>query len=247
MFVASILPPHSYQPGTAALAHRSTTKLARHPCSEPATLRWDNALRGDRRPDSRGSQGTSEKCTPRWRYRPHHARRSRVFFDEAPQTPVRPRPIRALSRRQPPIAQRRRASDWCSERNRWPENTTTYQTTGQGARLDVGGRLCPNGFQVNTGDGSVALMWPTHDRYTTLSAQIGMDGLTTSTSSVATFFFVDSTNTRIPFTHGKLVFSASVPATGFLSVTMPIAHLSEVLMSVSGRGDVVDVVNDHLS
>ena len=113
------------------------------------------------------------------------------------------------------------------------EDTTTYRTTGQGARLDVGGRLHPNGFQVNTGNGGVTLMWPTHDRYTSLSAQIGMDGLGTATSSVATVSFVDSTYTRIPFTdRGNLVFSASVPTTGFLSVAVPIAHLSEVLMGV---------------
>ena len=64
---------------------------------------------------------------------------------------------------------------------------------------------------------------------------------------MATVSFVDSTYTPIPFTdRGKLVFSASVPTTGFLSVTVPLAHLSEVRMLV-GQGDVVDVVNDRLS
>ncbi len=45
------------------------------------------------------------------------------------------------------------------------ENATTYRTTAQGARRDVGGKLYPSGFQVNAADLSVTLIWPTHDRY----------------------------------------------------------------------------------
>lgn len=43
-----------------------------------------------------------------------------------------------------------------------------------------------------------------------------------------TVAFEDSTNTRIPFTdRGKLVFRASVRATGLLSVNVPIVHESK--------------------
>jgi hypothetical protein len=39
---------------------------------------------------------------------------------------------------------------------------TGYRTTEEGAHLDVGGRLYPNGFQVDLGEGSARLTWPTH-------------------------------------------------------------------------------------
>lgn len=92
--------------------------------------------------------------------------------------------------------------------------------------------------------------WTINDRYTTLSARVGMDGLDTDKAGV-TVSFEDSTNTRIPFvTGGKLVFQATVPTTGFISVSVNVAHESviQVSFSVAGSGgSVVDVVNDRLS
>ncbi len=40
-----------------------------------------------------------------------------------------------------------------------------YRTTGEGAHLDIGGKLYPNGFQVDSGTFAM-LNWPTRDRYT---------------------------------------------------------------------------------
>ncbi len=109
----------------------------------------------------------------------------------------------------------------------------TYRTTGQGARLDVGGKLYPNGFQVDMLS-YATLIWPTHDRYATLSAQLGTDGLDRNKGALVTVSFDDSTNTSIPFFDGgKLVFAASVPATGFISLSVPLAHIPEVKMLFS--------------
>ena len=68
-------------------------------------------------------------------------------------------PIEALLATPPPTT-----LEALGEQVSFGEDTTTYRTTGQGARLDVGGKLYPNGFQVNTGNGGVTLMWPAHDR-----------------------------------------------------------------------------------
>jgi hypothetical protein len=105
-----------------------------------------------------------------------------------------------------------------------------------------------NGFQVDSGTFAM-LNWPTHDRYASLSAQIGMDGLNTNKSVAVSVSFRDSTNTAIPFfDHGKLVFQATVPMAGLVSVSVPVAHESAVRIVFSTNyGSVVDVVNDRLS
>jgi hypothetical protein len=70
-----------------------------------------------------------------------------------------------------------------------------------------------------------------------------------SYGGVVTIAFYGSLNTQIPFyDQGKLVLRATVPAKRFMSLSLPITHLSEVQMSFSAEGyNVVDIVNDHLS
>ena len=125
---------------------------------------------------------------------------------------------------------------------------STYQTTEAGARLDVGATLYPNGFQVPVDDFAM-LTWPTHDGYRGLSAQIGEDELGKRHGGVVTISFYGSHTTLIPFyDRGKLVLSATIPMTGFISLSLPLAHLSDFRMSFSAEGyNVIDVVNDHLS
>jgi hypothetical protein len=125
---------------------------------------------------------------------------------------------------------------------------STYQTTEDGARLDVGAKLYPNGFQVAVDD-FATLTWPTHDRYTSLLAQLGEDELGKNYGGVVTVSFYGSLNTQIPFyDQGKLVLRATVPTNGFISLNLPLTHLSEVHMSFSAQGyNVIDVVNDQLS
>ncbi len=73
------------------------------------------------------------------------------------------------------------------------------------------------------------MTWPTHDRYTSLSAQIGEDELGKSYGGVVTVSFYGSLNRLIPFyDRGKLVLSATIPTKGFISLNLPLTHLSEV-------------------
>jgi hypothetical protein len=78
-----------------------------------------------------------------------------------------------------------------------------------------------------------------------------VNGLDRNTGVEVKVSFDDSTNTSIPFyDQGKLVYQASVPTTGFISLNVPLAHLSELKMLFSvdvAGGGVVDVVNDRLS
>jgi hypothetical protein len=64
-----------------------------------------------------------------------------------------------------------------------------------------------------------------------------------------TLFFRGSLNTLIPFyDQGKLVLLATIPTTGFLSVSLPLTHLLKVQMSFSvSTYGVIDIVNDRLS
>jgi hypothetical protein len=176
------------------------------------------------------------------------ATRAQVLATVTPLGPVLA-PIEALLAAPPPTT-----LEALGEQIHSGFEATTYRTTDEGAHLDVGGRLYPNGFQVNMGLGVLLLSWPTHNRYTSLSAQVGMDGLNSNTGAVASISFDDPTSTRIPFfDKGKLVFQANVPTTGLLSVNVPVAHESELQirfrLTAPHEGDtgVVDVVNDHLS
>jgi hypothetical protein len=129
-------------------------------------------------------------------------------------------------------------------------NDGTYRTTGQGARYDVGGKPYPSGFQVDLLS-FATLVWPTRKRYKSLSAELGEDGLDTNTGVEVKISLDDSTNTSIPFFDGgKLVYQARVLTRSFISLNVPLAHLSKLKMlfivGVAGGG-VVDVVNDRLS
>jgi hypothetical protein len=80
---------------------------------------------------------------------------------------------------------------------------------------------------------------------------LGDDGLDTNTGVEVKISFDDSTNTSIPFFDGgKLVYQARVLTRSFISLNVPLAHLSKLKMlfivGVAGGG-VVDVVNDRLS
>lgn len=127
----------------------------------------------------------------------------------------------------------------------------SIRSTLDGAHLDVGGKLYLDGFQINF-LGFANYIWQLHGRYTTLSAQVGMDARYSGKGGV-TVSFDDSTNTAIPFTYqGKLVFRAIIPTTGLVSLSVNVAHESEVDLWLAGgvprlSNGAVDVVNDRLT
>jgi hypothetical protein len=170
------------------------------------------------------------------------ATRAQVLFAVAPLGPALA-PIEALLTAPPPPT-----LEALGQPGKELSHDSTYQTTEAGARLDVGAKLYPNGFQVAVGD-SATLTWPTHDWYTNLSAQLGEDELGKYYGGVVIVAFYGSLNTQIPFyDQGKLVLRATVPSKGFISLSLPLTHLSQVRMSFSSQGyNVIDVVNDHLS
>ncbi len=131
------------------------------------------------------------------------------------------------------------------------DGDASIRSTLDGAHLDVGGRLYPHGFQVSFLE-IVEYRWQLHARFTTLSAQVGMDARYSGRGGVR-MYVEDSTNTEIPFTYkGKLVMNAVIPTSGLVPVTVNVAHESEVQLEFGGglprlANGVVDVVNDRLS
>ena len=131
------------------------------------------------------------------------------------------------------------------------DEDSSIRSTLDGAHLDVGGRLYPHGFQVSFLE-IVEYSWQLHARYTTLSAQVGMDARYSGQGGVR-MYVEDSTNTEIPFTYkGKLVMNAVIPTSGLVPVTVNVAHESEVQLEFGGglprlSEGVVDVVNDQLT
>jgi hypothetical protein len=127
-----------------------------------------------------------------------------------------------------------------------------YRTVAEGAHLDVGSTLYPNGFQIRTSEALTKVTWHLHARYTTLSFQIGVDALSEPPDSGAYITLSDGTGTAMPITYqGKLVLGALIQNDTHLeSVTLDVAHESDVQLGFRSFYEgfpVLDVVNDRLT
>jgi hypothetical protein len=143
------------------------------------------------------------------------------------------------------------------------EKCNSYNTQASGGRLVIGGTEYQDGFQMissqNCQEGHAQYTWQIGTKYTSFTAQIGYD--LTNSCAGSGVRFLGNNSQRLPFmSNGRITETLTIPAKGLASVSVNLAHETQLTVQVLfgcivganytnylGGLSAVDVVNNQLS